>query len=70
MSDNNIEQGEVLMQLIENWKVIKRLFNRSFNSSFHYALATVNDKGEPHVTPIGSLILLEPGHGVYFEEFP
>ena len=58
------------MQLKENWKVIKRLFNSSFNSSFHYALATVNDKGEPHVTPIGSLILREPGHGVYFEEFP
>ena len=57
------------MQLKEDWKVIKRLFNRSFNSSFHYALATVNENGEPHVTPIGSLVLREPGHGVYFEEF-
>ena len=57
------------MLLKENWKVIKRLFNRSFNSSFHYALASVNEHGEPHVTPIGSLMLHEPGHGVYFEEF-
>ena len=58
------------MQLKEDWKDIKKLFNRSFNSSFHYAFATVNEKGEPHVTPIGSLVLLEPGHGIYFEEFP
>ena len=58
------------MQLKEDWKDIKKLFNRSFNSSFHYAFATVNEKGEPHVTPIGSLVLREPGHGIYFEEFP
>ena len=58
------------MQITGDWKDIKSLFNRAFNSSFHYALATVNENGEPHVTPIGSLILREPGHGVYFEEFP
>lgn len=58
------------MQLKENWPEIKRLFRQSFRSSFHCALATVNDRGEPHVTPIGSLILDRPGHGFYFEEFP
>lgn len=58
------------MQLKENWPEIKSLFRQSFRSSFHCALATVNDSGEPHVTPIGSLILDIPGHGFYFEEFP
>ncbi|MEN8761913.1 MAG: pyridoxamine 5'-phosphate oxidase family protein [Thiogranum sp.] len=57
------------MQLKENWIDIKRLFRRAFGSSFHYAFATVNENGEPHVTPIGSLILCDPGHGFYFEEF-
>jgi len=57
------------MHLIENWILIKKLFRQSFNTSFHYSIATVNEKGEPHVTPIGSLILCDPGHGYYFEEF-
>lgn len=58
------------MDINTDWHVIKRLFKKSFASSFHYAIATVADDGRPHVTPIGSLILGLPGHGVYFEEFP
>lgn len=57
------------MDLITNWKEVKKLFKKSFRSSFHFAIATVKDSGEPHVTPIGSLILGEPGHGFYFEKF-
>ena len=58
------------MELEENWDEVKDLFRASFRSSFHYAVATVTDKGEPHVTPIGSLILGEPCRGFYFEKFP
>lgn len=58
------------MELSENWDEVKRLFRASFRSSFHYAIATVTKDGEPHVTPIGSLILGEPGRGFYFEKFP
>ncbi len=58
------------MKITENWTEIKQLFKRSFRSSLHYAIATVNENGEPHITPIGSLILGEPGKGVYFEKFP
>lgn len=58
------------MQLDENWTKIKRLFKQSFKSSFHYAIATVSEQGEPHITPIGSLILGGVGQGVYFEEYP
>lgn len=58
------------MDINTDWHLIKLLFRKSFASSFHYAIATVTEDGKPHVTPIGSLILGLPGHGVYFEEFP
>lgn len=57
------------MDIFTNWKDIKCLFKVSFKSSFHFAIASVTENGEPHVTPIGSLILGEPGHGFYFEKF-
>ena len=55
------------MDMTENWEEVKDLFRESFISSFHYAIATVNGEGEPHVTPIGSLILGKPGHGLYLK---
>ena len=58
------------MRIDEHWTDIKQLFKQSFKSSFHYAIASVKEDGEPHVTPIGSLILGKPGRGLYFEEFP
>ena len=57
------------MDITTDWKEVKRLFNNSFRSSFHFAIASVTGNGEPHVTPIGSLILGNPGHGFYFERF-
>jgi uncharacterized protein len=57
------------MDVISNWHKVKSLFKSAFSSSFHFAVATVNENGEPHVTPIGSLILGKPGHGIYFEKF-
>lgn len=57
------------MNLESNWKLIRRLFSRSFSSSLHYSMATVTPEGLPHVTPVGSLLLREAGHAVYFEEF-
>lgn len=58
------------MELNQNWEQVKILFRESFKSSFHFAIASITDNGEPHVTPIGSLILGKPGHAIYFEEFP
>lgn len=65
-----ILEESVKMDVAENWSKIKKIFRASFKSSFHYAVASVNKNGEPHVTPIGSLILGEPGRGIYFEKFP
>lgn len=57
------------MEISQDWPDIKALFRETFRSSFHYAIATVNPDGSPHVTPIGSLILTQPGQGFYFEKF-
>ncbi len=57
------------MDLVENWNDIKDLFRESFKSCFHFAIATVDADGAPHVTPIGSLLLTSPGRGIYFEKF-
>jgi hypothetical protein len=51
------------------WGAIRDIFLQAFNSSFHYSIATVNEDGSPHVTPIGSLILRDDCTGFYFEEY-
>ncbi len=53
----------------QKWETMRKIFNDAFNSSFHYAIATVNKDGSPHVTPIGSLMLGENRKGFYFEGY-
>ncbi|OGW39663.1 MAG: hypothetical protein A2010_01525 [Nitrospirae bacterium GWD2_57_9] len=48
---------------------MRKICMDAFNSSFHYAIATVNKDGTPHVTPIGSLMLGEDRKGFYFEGY-
>lgn len=61
---------ETSVTLEEKWKLVRQTFNRAFASSFHYAVATTDLLGNPHVTPIGSLLLdrAQP-RGIYFEIF-
>jgi len=54
---------------MQNWTRIRRIFHAAFISSFHFSIATVNEDGSPHVTPIGSLILQDELKGFYFEEY-
>lgn len=49
------------------WSSLKPLTGRVFGSSLHFAMATVNPDGTPHVTPIGTLILTDPGEAYFFE---
>jgi uncharacterized protein len=57
------------MQLETAWHPIRELWNETFRTSFHFAVASVRPDGSPHVSPIGSLLLLpEPGRAIYFEE--
>lgn len=53
----------------ESWEQIRTLFRQAFNTSLHYAFATVGPDGAPRVTPIGSLILRPDRTGFYFEEY-
>jgi uncharacterized protein len=53
----------------QHWKIIRELFNTSYNTTFHFSLGTVAVDGSPHITPIGSMILRDDKTGFYFEGF-
>lgn len=57
------------MEIGKHWKTIQMVFQQSLGSSLHYAIATVNEDGSPHVTPIGALFLRENQKGFYFDVF-
>jgi hypothetical protein len=46
-----------------------RYFQRSLNSSLHFAVGTVNEEGSPHLTPLGGLFLRENKTGLFFDIF-
>jgi hypothetical protein len=58
------------MDIITDWQTIRDHFNRSFRSNFHMSVASVDEKGQPTVTPIGSLFLKDNQTGFYFEKYP
>ncbi len=51
------------------WQSVTSLFRRTFRSTLHYSVATVGPDGAPHVTPIASVMLTEPGRGILFDIF-
>lgn len=54
----------------QDWPDVRDLWRRAARTSLHYALATTNADGSPHVTPIGSVRLLrEPGRALFHEVF-
>lgn len=57
------------MKIGHHWKTIRAIFQETLASSLHYAIATVNEDGSPHVTPIGALFLREDRTGFYFDVF-
>ena len=58
------------MDIITDWKIIRRHFNKSFSSNFYVSIASVDSENNPTVTPIGSLFLNDNQTGFYFEKFP
>ena len=65
-----VDKEREFMDVQKDWTLIKSLFRDGVKSSGFFAIASSNPDGSPHVSPIGSLILYEPGHGVYADEFP
>lgn len=58
------------MDLVKNWEKIRVHFGKSFRSSLHVSIASMNEEHLPTVTPIGSLFLNKDQSGFYFEKFP
>jgi len=58
------------MEIKSDWKNIRKHFSKSFKSSLHVSIASVDIENNPTVTPIGSLFLNNDQTGFYFEKFP
>jgi len=58
------------MDIGNHWEAIRTLFDEAFKTCAHFSVATVNEDGTPHITPIGGLILRDDRTGFYFDEFP
>ena len=56
-----IDEGE--------WNQLRGLFAATLTNSFHFSIASIGPQGMPWVTPVGSVLLHEPGHASYFELF-
>jgi len=54
---------------VDKWNLIRPIFDNAFKSCMHFSMATVNEDGSPHLTPIGSLILREDPTGYFFDEY-
>jgi len=55
------------IDIIEDWPDIRRVFNSAFSSSLHFAIASSDALGTPHVSPIGSVMLTSPGRGIFLQ---
>lgn len=58
------------MDIVNDWDIIRKHFNKSFSSNFYVSIASVDSENSPTVTPIGSLFLNDNQTGFYFEKFP
>lgn len=58
------------MEHIKNWDDIRTHFSKSFGSSLHFSIASLDANNNPTTTPIGSLFLNKDQTGFYFEKFP
>lgn len=56
------------MDVVNNWKEIKQIFDACISSSKHAAIATVSADGMPHITPIGFVFLRDNRTAYYFEQ--
>jgi predicted pyridoxine 5'-phosphate oxidase superfamily flavin-nucleotide-binding protein len=52
-----LADGGFVMEIGKHWETIRTIFEEAYKSCSHFAIATVNEDGSPHVTPIGALIL-------------
>lgn len=53
----------------EEWAMVRATVRRTIRSSLHCSIASLNEDGSPHVTPVGSFLPTQKGQGVYFDAF-
>ena len=58
------------MELERDWKTIKHAFACGITSSKHVAIGSVDQFGQPHVTPIGFCFLRDTPAAFYFDQYP
>jgi uncharacterized pyridoxamine 5'-phosphate oxidase family protein len=59
-----------MMEISQHWETIRHLFEEAYKSCAHFAVASINEDGSPHITPIGALFLRADGTGFFFDEHP
>lgn len=57
------------MNIDQDWPLIRDVFESGVNSSKHCAIASVDEHGRPHITPIGFIFLRDDKTGFYFEKY-
>ncbi|MCP3876501.1 MAG: pyridoxamine 5'-phosphate oxidase family protein [Desulfobacteraceae bacterium] len=58
------------MNIKDHWNEIRQLFKKALKTNKYYSFASVDKEGNPHITPIGSLILRDDCTGYFSEKFP
>lgn len=53
----------------DSWNRVVRVFQQSMSTSLHCSIASTNEDGTAHVTPIGSLQFTGPSTAMYFDVF-
>jgi hypothetical protein len=57
------------MSLEEHWDRIRDVASRGKRSTGHFAIASVDPDGAPHLTPVGTVYLRENCTGFYFDQY-
>lgn len=57
------------MDLVKSWNAIKEIFTQAQSSSMYCSIASVNEQGQPHITPIGTVFLRNNQTGYFFDSY-
>lgn len=57
------------MHLFKSWHAIKEIFTHAQSSSMYCSIASVNEQGQPHITPIGTVFLRDKQTGYFFDSY-
>ena len=57
------------MELSKHWNDITAILQQGKKTNKHFAIATVDEQGNPHVTPIGHVFFRDDMTGYYFDAY-